>query len=120
MLQWLLPSAEKIIIYILYLVLVLMRGSELTELWFLNGIEPRKAEIIDKSLIGNRNININNTILYWGWIPKELIGRVESMCKETLNGLKGLDISLICFQEKEISSSFTKISAVIKIITPNN
>ncbi len=42
------------------------------------------------------------------------------MCKETLNGLKGLDISLICFQEKEISSSFTKISVVIKIITPNN
>jgi hypothetical protein len=24
----------------------------------------------------------------FGWIPKELIGRVESMCKETLNGLK--------------------------------
>ena len=44
------------------------------------------------------------------------------MCKETFNGLKGLDISLICFKEKEISSSFAKISAVIKIITdtPNN
>ncbi len=40
--------------------------------------------------------------------------------KETLNGLKRLDISLICFKEKEISSSFTKISAVIKIITPNS
>jgi hypothetical protein len=55
----------------------------------------------------------------FGWIPKELIGKVESMCKETLNGLKGLDISLICFKKTEISSSFTKISAVIKIITPN-
>ncbi len=42
------------------------------------------------------------------------------MCNETLNGLKRLDISLICFKEKEISSSFTNISAVIKIITPNN
>ena len=31
-LKMLLPSAEKIIIYLLYLVLVLMRGSELTEL----------------------------------------------------------------------------------------
>ncbi len=30
-LKMLLPSAEKIIIYLLYLVLVLMRGSELTE-----------------------------------------------------------------------------------------
>jgi hypothetical protein len=30
------------------------------------------------------------------------------MCKETLNGLKWLDISLICFKETEISSSFTR------------
>ena len=44
----------------------------------------------------------------FGWIPKELIGMVESMCKETLNGLKELNISLICFKETEISSSFTR------------
>ena len=50
----------KIIIYLLYLVLVLMRGSEF---WFLN--EPNQ----------------------------------ENMCKETLNDLKKLDISLICFKE---------------------
>jgi hypothetical protein len=53
------PFRVKIEIFLQYLVLVLMRGSE----FWINRTK-KSRENSDKSLIGNRNIN-NNTVLYW-------------------------------------------------------
>ena len=45
-----------------------------------------------------------------GWIPRETISEVERMGQ-----MEDLQVSLLTFKEKEISSHFSKIDCVIKI-----